>query len=89
MLQGMIKSQDEVKAIATSSLLSYLIREMVELDPGIAIALPQLKVQRGRATEVLKSWDVISQDYANNEDGNDFIYLSTTEVVIRTEIITA
>lgn len=85
-VQGFIKHGDEQAGLATHSVLSSLIRRVVYRDEPLRVALPQLVVSDGTFTERLMRWGVRTQRYMNNDIQGKFVYLSTLDLWVETEM---
>lgn len=85
-IQSLVLDGDEENGIAVHSLLSSKLRHILYRDPALAVVLPSLSVTHGVGglVERLKTWDIDGQTYLNNTMNGQFVFLSTTEIRIRT-----
>ena len=87
-VQAFIRDGDPERGLAVHSVLSALVRRVLYRDNTLRVALQGLSVtDSGGITEILKRWKVRSQRYFNNDIDGQWLYLSTLEFWMETEII--
>lgn len=86
MIQCFVKDMDEKKGLASHSVLSKLVRNMIYRRAELRVALGNLSDITGGATERLQRYGVRSQAYISGEvPAGTFMYLSTLETYFETE----
>jgi hypothetical protein len=83
--QGLVKDSDEVRGLATHSVLSKRMRGVLYGYQPLRVALAQLSVTLDGSTERLTRWGIRTQRYMNNDVEGSFVYLSTLDYWIETE----
>lgn len=83
-IQLLVKHMNEEEALAQHSVLSKSIRVMVYRDAGLRVRLPQLSEASSGVIERVLKWGVRSQRFLSNELDKQFLFLSSTEVVVTT-----
>lgn len=86
-VQAFVKDGDEERGLAVHSILSALVRRVLYRDNDLRLALQGLSVASDGTTEILKRWQVRSQRYVNNDIEGQWLYLSTLELWMETEIM--
>lgn len=86
-VQGFVKDMDEVRGLATHSVMSKLIRNMLYRDAPLRIGLSSLSTSMSGVTERAQRWGVATQRYYSNEIEGSWLYLSTLEFWLETETI--
>lgn len=84
-IQLLIKHMNEEEALAQHSVLSKSIRVMVYRDADLQVRLPQLSEESSGVRERVLKWGVRAQRFLSNELDKQFLFLSSTEVVVTTE----
>ncbi len=84
-IQLLIKHANEEEARAQHSVLSKSIRVMVYRNSALQLALPQLSETSDGVRETVLKWDVRAQRFISNEIEGEFLFLSSTEVIVTTE----
>lgn len=84
-LQAFVADFDEERGLATSSVLSTLVRAMLSRDPDLRVALRALTVLIAGSTERTRKYSVRNQRFNSNEIDGRFLYLSTIEFWLETE----
>lgn len=87
-IQFFIKDGDEERGLASHSVFSALGRRVLYRDQQLRILLAALSVSDGTTREAARRWRVVNQRYMNNEIEGTFVYLSTIEFTLDTEILT-
>lgn len=85
-IQGFVKDGDEVRGLTTHSILSNRIRGVLYRNADLRVALQSLYVYDGVSTERLRRWGVRTQRYMNNDIDGKFVYVSTLDYWIETEV---
>jgi hypothetical protein len=86
-VQAFVKHGDEEVGLATHSALSNYVRSVLYRDADLRVALQGLSVKYLNGTlETLKRWGIRTQRYFSNEIDAQWLYLSTLEFWIETEI---
>ena len=85
-VQAFIRDGDEERGLAVHSVLSSLVRRVLYRDDTLRLALQGLSVETNGVTESLKRWRLLTQRYFNNDIDGQWIYLSTLELWMETEI---
>lgn len=86
-VQALVRDGDEQRGLAVHSILSTLARRVLYRDTTLRVALAGLSISGLGATETLKRWKVRGQRYFNNDIEGQFLYLSTLEFWMETEIM--
>jgi hypothetical protein len=86
MIQALIKDGDEVRGLAIHSILSKRIRSVLYRNGALHVALQSLNVSDDLSTERARRWGVRTQRYMNNDIEGTFVYLSTLEYWVETEM---
>lgn len=86
-IQAFIKDMDEIKGLATHSVLSKRVRNMLYRDAQLRIGLASLSTSMSEVTERAQRWGVATQRYFSNELNGSWLYLSTLEFWLETETI--
>lgn len=86
MVQGLVKDMDETRGIAVHSLLAHRIRSMLYRDVPLALGFAELSVTFDGVEEKAAKWGVNSQGYLNNEIKGSFVFLSSLEFYLETQI---
>jgi hypothetical protein len=86
-VEAYIKDQDEVRGLATHSILSFLVRSMLYGDQPLRVGLAALSVASGSSIERAQRWGIRQQRFSSNEIQGAFLYLSTLEFWLETETI--
>lgn len=87
-VQCLVKNTDEAEARAEHTELAKRIRRMLYRDRDLAVRFAALRDVEDAITERTARWNVLEQRFAANEmDGGDFWYLSTTEIHLDTETV--
>ena len=84
--QGMVKHGDEPKGLAIHAVLAAKIRRVLYKNASLRNDIASLVVTDGSSTERVRRWNVRLQRYMNNEVEGTFIFVSTAEVILETEI---
>lgn len=85
-IQALIKDMDEVVGLNVHSVLSRMVRSMLYTDNPLRVALSQLTSTLNGATERSQRWGVSQQRFFVNEISGQWLYLSTLEFWLETEI---
>lgn len=84
-VQSFVTDFDEERGLATSSILSTLVRTMLFRNDSLRVALRSLSVVMEGSTEKTRRYEVRAQRFNNNEIDGNFLYLSTLEFWLETE----
>lgn len=85
-IQAFIKDMDEERGLATHSVLSKMIRSMLDRDTPLRVGLGSLAVNDPYGgTERAQRWGVRTQRFMSNELDGAFLHLSTLEFWLETE----
>lgn len=85
-IQAFVKDMDEEKGLATHSVLSKMIRSMLDRDATLRVGLRSLFVEDPYGgTERALRWGVRTQRFMSNELDGAFLHLSTLEFWLETE----
>ncbi len=87
-IQFFIKDGDEERGLAAHSVFTTLGRRVLYRDVQLRVLLGALSVTDGTTTEAARRWRVLNTRYMNNEIEGTFVYLSTVEFTLDTEILT-
>jgi hypothetical protein len=85
-IQAFVKDGDEIRGLAIHSILSKRVRGVLYRDQALRVALQSLYVSDGVSTESLRRWGVRTQRYMNNDIDGKFVYVSTLDYWIETEV---
>lgn len=86
-IQAFIKDMEEERGLAKHSVLSMMLRAILYRDVPLRVALAALEAEVSGVHERTMRWGVTAQRYLNNELGdNEWLYLSTVELWLDTEI---
>lgn len=86
-VQAFVKDGDEVRGLAAHSVLSNRVRGVLYRGEGLRLALQGLSAtDSSGATERLQRWGIRTQRYFANEIESEWLYLSTLEFWIETEM---
>lgn len=86
-IQAFVKDTDEERGLATHSVLSKMIRDMLYRDADLRVELAALTVATTLSAERTQRFGISAQRYFSNEIAGDFLYLSTIEFWLETETI--
>lgn len=87
-IQAFVKDMDEERGLAKHSVLSMIVRAILYRDVPLRVSLAQLQAEVLGVHERTMRWGVTAQRYLNNELGdNEWLYLSTVELWLDTEIV--
>lgn len=85
--QVMVQHADETEGIAQHAMLSNLVRTVLSRDPVLGVGFGTLSVVlSGGATEHFRRRGIRTQRFLNNELDGSFIYLSTIEMWVETQV---
>lgn len=84
-IQTMTKNTDEEEGRLEGSTQAKSIRRMLYRDTDLRVRLGQLSENDGEALERTLSWKVVRQSFLSNELGGQFLFLSVTDVMVRTQ----
>ena len=84
-VQTFVLDFDEERGLATSSVLSTLVRTMLHRNAALRVALRSLSVVLEGSTETARRFSVRTQRFHSNEINGDFLYVSTLEFWLETE----
>jgi len=84
-IQTFVLDFDEERGLATSSVLSTLVRTMLHRNAALGVALRSLSVVLEGSTEMTRRFSVRTQRFHSNEIDGDFLYVSTLEFWLETE----
>lgn len=86
-VQAFVRDGDEENGLAVHSVLSSLVRSVLYRDDTLRIALQGLSVTHVTGVrESLKRWGIRTQRYFNNDIEGQWLYLSTLDFWMETEI---
>lgn len=85
-VQAFIKHTDEELGLAVHSILSNRVRSVLYRSESFRVALTSLSAEDAGVTESMRRWGVRTQRYFSNEIDAEWLYLSTLEFWIETEI---
>jgi hypothetical protein len=85
-IQALVKDGEEERGLAAHSVLSRAVRVVLYRDQAFRVALQALYVQDMYCIERTRRWWLGSQRYMNNDVEGKFIYLSTLEYWVETEM---
>ena len=85
-VQGLIKHGDEVIGLSIHSLLAMYIRRVLYKDQNLRNDITSLVVASGGLVERTRRWTARLQRYMNDEVEGQFVFVSTCEVIVETEI---
>lgn len=85
-IQAFIKDADEERGLATHSVLSKMILAMLYRDQPLRVGLSALTASVLGVSERAKRWGVTTQRFLNNELNAEWLYLSTVECWLETEM---
>lgn len=84
--QAFVKDGDEERGLAVHSVLSAKVRRVLYRDQTLRVALQGLSVTTDGVTETLKRWQIRTQRYFNNDIEGQWLFISTLEFWMETEI---
>lgn len=84
-IQAFVADFDEERGLATSSVLSTMVRSMLHRNDNLRVALRALSVVMEGSTERTRRFSVRTQRFNSNEIDGNFLYLSTLEFWLETE----
>lgn len=84
-IQAFVSDFDEERGLATSSILSTMVRAMLLRNDNLRVALRALSVALEGSTERTRRYEVRAQRFNSNEIDGNFLYLSTLEFWLETE----
>lgn len=85
-IQAFVKDMDEERGLAAHSVLSKMIRSMLDRDTPLRVGLGSLVVNDPYGgTERAQRWGVRTQRFMSNELDGAFLHLSTLEFWLETE----
>ena len=86
-IQSMVKDGDEQNGLNVSSILSKRIRSVLYRNQPLRLALSSLVVtEDDGATERTRRWGIRTQRYMNNDIEGTFVFVSTLDYWIETEM---
>lgn len=85
-VQALVKDGDEVRGLAIHSVLSMRIRSVLYRNADLRVGLQALYVTDGFSTERARRWGVRNQRYMNNDIDGKFVYVSTLDFWLETEM---
>lgn len=87
-VQAFVLDADEERGLAVHSVLSAMVRTVLYNDGPLNIALASLSVTLLGSTERFRRSKVRVQNYVSNEVQGNFLYLSTLDYELQTEVAT-
>lgn len=87
-VQAFVLDADEERGLAAHSVLSAMVRTVLYNDGPLNIALASLSVTLLGSTESFRRSKVRVQNYISNEVQGNFLYLSTLDYELQTEVAT-
>ena len=85
-VQGLVKHGDEPKGLSIHYILAAMIRRVLYKNQQLRNDISQLVVTDSGSTESFRKLTVRLQRLMNNEVQGQFVFVSTAEVLIETEI---
>lgn len=86
-IQILIKSSDEILARSLFGNAQKSVRAILYRDHDLAVRLLGLIEEILGSRETLKRYGMTRQSFANNELQGQFVYLTTTELWVETEVV--
>lgn len=84
-VQAFVTDFDEERGLATSSVLSTMVRTMLSRNADLRVALRALSVIMEGSAERTRRFEVRTQRFNSNEIDGNYLYLSTLEFWLETE----
>jgi hypothetical protein len=88
-VQAFVKDINEERGLARHSVLSELVRTTLYGDPTLHVWLRSLQTDILGVRKRLLKWGIRRQTYVSNEIDENFLYLSTLEFEVETEMFSA
>jgi hypothetical protein len=85
-VQAFVKDMDETRGLNVHSVFSRIVRSMLYTDNPLRVGLSQLSSTLDGATERSQRWGITQQRFFSNELSGEWLYLSTLEFWLETEI---
>ena len=85
-VQGLVKHGDEPTGLTIHSILAMMIRRVLYKDQNLRNDISSLVVADGGLVERSRRMTCRLQRYMNNEVEGQFVFVSTCEVIVETEI---
>lgn len=86
-IQLLVKASDETQARSIFGSATKSVRAILYRDRDLAVRLLGLIEEILGSRETLKRYGVTRQSFANNDINGQFIYLTTTEFWVETEVV--
>jgi hypothetical protein len=87
-IQTLVKHTEETEARHLNAVAAKTVRAILYRDPILRVRLHELTEEILGTVERVKRMSIRAQGYLNNELRNQFVYLTTTDLLIQTEQIT-
>lgn len=88
-IQAFVKHGDEEEGILKHTILSKIVRAMLYRDTGLRVALAALNETSLGMKERTQRWGVRTQRFIQNEISGQFVFLSTMDFWLETEVVPA
>ena len=86
-IQAFVKDFDEERGLASHSVLSKMVLAILYRDQPLRVGLAALQSEVLGVRERVLRWGVVAQRFLSNELGeSEWLYLSTVELYLETEI---
>lgn len=85
-IQCLVKDGDEQRGLNINSILAKRIRSVLYRNEPLRVALGSLSVTDGDSVERMRRWGMRNQRYMNNDIEGTFVYISTLDYWIETEM---
>jgi hypothetical protein len=85
-VQAFVRDMDEVRGLATHSVLSAIVRGIIYRDQPLRDLLGSLETEVEGVKERVTRWGITAQRFLNNELQAEWLYLSSLELWVQTEI---
>jgi hypothetical protein len=85
-VQAFVLNADEERGLAEHSVLSHMVRSVLYNDQPLNVGFASLSVSLYGSAERYRRSEVRVQNYVSNEVHGSFLYLSTLEFWLQTEV---
>lgn len=85
LIQAFIKDANEERGILSHSVLSEVVRSILESDGPLRAQLGGLAATLGDSVKMLKRWWVASGKYQSGSVGTNNLYLTTNQLILEVE----
>lgn len=86
-VQSFVKDGDEELGLKLHAILAYHVRRVLYRDSAFRVGLAGMQVTLDFVTERYLKWEFRSQRYMNNEVDGTFVFSTTAECLLTTELV--